>query len=217
MIQFILNNKPYCQTNREDLIPYYLSIGCEEVSVLYNGNFIDPTWNGTDFVEGATSEEITQLTQKNQLSELVSVCEYLTDRALISSVSKEGGEKYLKGQIPRYKEKYKVAKQYIIDETINDQDWYDAIVSEMNNTNAVFGYGLTIPIFMGIIVQQFELGEFRSQKFETSIEIFRCKTKDLILANESERANACLSLAKNIPTELTLEDLEGFIIQLNAI
>jgi hypothetical protein len=171
---------------------------------------------GVDFVD-ATPEEIAEQTQSFQLKELVAVCEYLTDRTLISSVSKEGGEKYLQGQISRYKEKYKVAKQYVSDKTINNQYWYDAIFSEMNTTNDILGYGLTIPDFMGIIVQQFELGEYRSQKFETSIEIFRCKTKDLIVVNESERANACLNLAKNIPTELTIEDLEGFIIQLNSI
>lgn len=165
----------------------------------------------------STPEEIAEQTQTEQLNELISVCEYLTDRALISSVSKEGGEKYLQGQITRYKEKYKVAKQYIIYQTINNQFWYDAIVIEMNNTNAIFNYGLTIPIFMGIIVQQFELGELRSQKFETAIEIFRCKTKDLILANESERASNCLNIAKNIPTQLTLEDLDNFLIQLDVI
>lgn len=180
-------------------------------------SFIKVKWNGTQWIEGATPEEITQQTQSFQLSELVAVCEYLTDRALISSVNKEGGEKYLQGQISRYKEKYKVAKQYILDQTINNQFWYDAIITEMNNTNAVYNYGLTIPVFMGIIVQQFELGEFRSQKFETSIEVFRCKTKDLILANESERANDCLNMAKNIPTQLTIEELDVFLTQLNAI
>lgn len=178
-------------------------------------NFLN---NGGEFEEiGSTPEEITQQTQSFQLSELVAVCEYLTDRSLISSVSKEGGEKYLQGQISRYKEKYKVAKQYTIDATINNQFWYDAIVTEMNNTNAIFNYGLTIPVFMGIIVQQFELGEFRSQKFETSIEVFRCKTKDLILANESERANTCLNMAKNIPTQLTIDELDVFLTQLDAI
>lgn len=171
---------------------------------------------GVTYVE-STESEITQQAQSFQLSELVAVCEYLTDRALISSVSKEGGEKYLQGQISRYKEKYKVAKQYTIDTTINNQFWYDAIVTEMNNTNAIFNYGLTIPVFMGIIVQQFELGEYRSQKFETAIEIFRCKTKDLILANESERANACLNMAKNIPTQLTIEELDVFLTQLDSI
>lgn len=60
MIQFILDNKPFSQTDREDLIPYYLGLGCEEIDVLYNGNFINPIWNGTDFIEGATPEEIAE-------------------------------------------------------------------------------------------------------------------------------------------------------------
>jgi len=61
MIQFILNNKPYCQTDREDLIPYYLGLGCEEVSVLCNGSFINPIWNGSEWIEGMTQEEINQV------------------------------------------------------------------------------------------------------------------------------------------------------------
>ena len=61
MIQLILNNKPYCQTDRFDLIDYYQSLGCEEVSVLYTENFINPIWNGADFIEGATPEEIAEL------------------------------------------------------------------------------------------------------------------------------------------------------------
>lgn len=60
MRQFIKNNRPYAQTSREDFAQKYLLEGCEEVSVLYNGNFIDPIWNGTAFVEGATHEEIAQ-------------------------------------------------------------------------------------------------------------------------------------------------------------
>jgi len=60
MRQFIKNNKPYAQTSREDFAQKYLAEGCEEFSVLYNGKFIDPIWNGTDFIEGATPEEIAQ-------------------------------------------------------------------------------------------------------------------------------------------------------------
>lgn len=175
---------------------------------------------GANYIEvdkTLSPEEIAQKNQTEQLEELVSVCEYLTDRALISSVNKEGGEKYLQGQISRYKEKYKVAKQYLIDETISNQFWYDAIVVEMTNTNLILGVSLTVPVFMAIIVEQFELGELRSQRFETAIEIFRCKTKDLILANEYERANACLNMAKNIPLQMDLTDLDNFLIQLNEI
>lgn len=60
MIQFILKNKPYCQTDRIDLINYYQSLGCEQVSVLYNGEFLNPIWNGSEWIEGATPEEIEQ-------------------------------------------------------------------------------------------------------------------------------------------------------------
>ena len=60
MRQFIKNNRPYAQTSREDFAQKYLSEGCEEVSVLYNGNFTNPIWNGTDFIEGATPEEIAE-------------------------------------------------------------------------------------------------------------------------------------------------------------
>lgn len=60
MIQFILDSKPFTQTDRDDLISYYLRLGCEEVPVLYNGNYIDPIWNGTTFIEGATPEEIAE-------------------------------------------------------------------------------------------------------------------------------------------------------------
>ena len=60
MRQFIKNNRPYAQTSREDFTQKYLSEGCEEVSVLYNGNFVDAVWNGTTFMEGATPEEIAE-------------------------------------------------------------------------------------------------------------------------------------------------------------
>jgi hypothetical protein len=60
MKQFIKDNRPYSQTDREDLVNHYLSLGCEEVDVLYVENFINPLWNGTEWVESATSEEIIE-------------------------------------------------------------------------------------------------------------------------------------------------------------
>ena len=69
MKQFIKNNKPYAQTSREDFVQKYLTEGCEEVSVLYNGKFIDPIWNGTAFIEGATSEEIAEQ-KHNKIEEI---------------------------------------------------------------------------------------------------------------------------------------------------
>ena len=60
MRQFIKNNKPYAQTDRADFAQKYLDEGCEEVSVLYNGGKIKPIWNGSQFVESATPEEIAE-------------------------------------------------------------------------------------------------------------------------------------------------------------
>lgn len=60
MRQFIKDNKPYAQTEREDFAQKYLSEGCEEVSVLYNGGFINPIWNGLEWIEGAIEEEIAE-------------------------------------------------------------------------------------------------------------------------------------------------------------
>ena len=60
MKQFIKNNKPYAQTEREDFAQKYLSEGCEEVPVLYSGVFLNPIWNGSEWIEGATPEEIAE-------------------------------------------------------------------------------------------------------------------------------------------------------------
>ena len=61
MRQFIKNNKPYAQTSREDFAQKYLLEGCVEVPVLYAyGTFIDAFWNGSEWIEGATPEEIAE-------------------------------------------------------------------------------------------------------------------------------------------------------------
>ena len=70
MRQFIKNNRPYAQTSREDFAQKYLSEGCEEVSVLYNGNFVDAVWNGTEWIEGATPEEIAEANKPIVLEEI---------------------------------------------------------------------------------------------------------------------------------------------------
>jgi len=67
MIQFILDNKPYCKTDRQDLIQHYLDLGCVEVPEIYNANFTKPIWNGSEFIEGATSEEIAEQKIKKAL------------------------------------------------------------------------------------------------------------------------------------------------------
>ena len=65
MRQFIKNNRPYSQTDREDLIQHYLDLGCVEVPILYNGSFLKPLWNDTQWIEEATPEEIAEQQTKD--------------------------------------------------------------------------------------------------------------------------------------------------------
>lgn len=164
-----------------------------------------------------TQEETNIEKYNSMISELTESCVYLTNRSLISSVNKEGDEVYLKGQAERYKEKYRVAIRFLLDGVIIDQNWYNAIVSELNTTNDLMGMSITIPQFMGLIVQYFEIGEDRNKKFESAIEVFRCKTKDLLLTNRFDRARLCLDLAKSIPLQMDENDLDNFLIEFNAL
>jgi hypothetical protein len=87
----------------------------------------------------------------------------------------------------------------------------------MNTTITETGTPLTIPIFMGLIVQYFESGQERDQKFNAAIESFRCKTKDLIMTNQFDRARASLDLAKTVPDTVSMELLSVLLTQLDAI
>ena len=60
MRQFIKNNRPYQQTERNDFAQKFILEGAIEVPILYNENFIKPTWNDSEWIEGATPEEIEQ-------------------------------------------------------------------------------------------------------------------------------------------------------------
>ena len=46
--------------DRLELQDYYISEGYEVCPILYDGNFLNPIWNGTEFIEGATEEEIAE-------------------------------------------------------------------------------------------------------------------------------------------------------------
>jgi hypothetical protein len=63
MMQFINNQKqPFSVTNREDLVRIYLDLGYEYVPILYDESlkYYKPIWNGTEWIEGITDEEIAE-------------------------------------------------------------------------------------------------------------------------------------------------------------
>ena len=196
-----------------------IEVSEEELSKI--NQFIKPRKVDSVWVESSGMLDI-QKTSESILLEITECCKHLTDRALISSISKEGDIDFLKGQAERYRNKYNVAKQYCVDQTINNQAWYDAIVFEMNNTNTELGLvgtenELTVARFMFLIKEAFELGLTRSEKFEPNIEVFRCKTKDLVLSGQFERAKQMLQYAYDSPNELDLSNVDAFMNDIDSI
>lgn len=178
-------------------------------------------WNFSTLVweEGGDVEAINAQRRSDFLDELTDKVTYLTKRSVISSVAKEEKDiEYLEGQVLRYKHKYNVAKHFVDNSgAIFNQIWHDQIVSEMNTTIIETGAPLTIPVFMGLIVQYYEAGQEREQKFNAAIESFRCKTKDLILTNQFERARTCLDLSNTVTDAVSMELLDSLLIQLDLI
>lgn len=85
MIQFLQNSKPIFTSDREDLIDFYTSQGYEICPIIYNGNFINPIWNGSEWIEGATPEEIAEV-NKSKVPESISQMK-LRKQLIISGIS----------------------------------------------------------------------------------------------------------------------------------
>ena len=175
-------------------------------------------------VDDIVTKEVIDLTDEEikviYLTKLVDLVNSLDKRILVSSVNKEESDiEYLKNQTGRYLEKYKVAKQYVdsLGVIISDQTWYDAIVSELNETNAIQGVNITVMDFMQLIVGYYENGEFRNKKFQVALERFRAKTKDFILVHNWVKADECMNLALTLPSAMSLQDLDNKLTELDAI
>lgn len=184
-------------------------------------DFVNWLSQGNEPIEfEGTQDEINAYKKKGYLEKLINLVSSLDKRILVSSVNKEESDiEYLKNQTGRYLEKYKVAKQYVdsLEVVISDQTWYDAIVSELNETNAIQGVNITVMDFMQLIVGYYENGEFRNKKFQVALERFRAKTKDFILVHNWVKADECINLALTLPSAMSLQDLDNKLTELDAI
>lgn len=224
MVSTILKNPRPDQQNRwagdfeENKVPD--NRNATSVKYVNDGSLLKEIWNGTNWVEGATQEEINIFKKNQYLDKLILVVKELNDRLLVSAVNKEEKDvEYLKGQTERYTKKYNVSKKYIDTngQEIENQLWYDAILKELQNTNNIQNISLTEEQFMGLIVQYYETGEQRQKVFDTSLEIFRAKTKDFILTYNFNKADECFEMANNIPNNMTIQDLQNLLIQFDSI
>ena len=99
MRQFIKDNTPYSQTDREDLVNHYISIGCEEVSILYDGIFLKPFWNGTNAIGTLTTSTYPNLTELSYVKGVTSAIQTQLDGKLSSAAGAVGETNLANGSV----------------------------------------------------------------------------------------------------------------------
>ena len=236
MKQFILNNKPYSQTDREDIAIYYSNIKCVEVPVLYNDNYINPIWNGTSFIEGATDEELAanENQKKHEIYlNIFQVVNDLTTSALARATNKQGAglsRVELENLKQEYKDIYEVAKNYIENALISDSLIFETLEFEQINDFPgeklfqVANYlqistagNSRIEIYCKIIIKKFELGELMLKSFSSFIRTFRSKMITFLEKNQFDKVEDGFDLVASINNNTTSEQIIEKFNQFNLL
>jgi hypothetical protein len=236
MKQFILNNKPYSQSDREDIAIHYLSIGCEEVPVLYSDNYINPIWNGTEWIEGATPEELQTLENQKKHEiylNIFQVVNDLTTSALSRATNKLGlglSRIELENLKSEYKSIYQVAKDYIDNDNIFDQIIFDNLDFEQENDFAgdklnqvanqlqiLTAENSRIQIYCKIIIKKYELGELMLNKFNSFIRTFRSKMITFLEQNQFEKVESGFNLSQSITNQTENSQLDNIFLTFNNL
>ena len=203
MRQFIKNNKPYAQTSREDFAQKYLLEGAEICPILYNGNFTNPIWNGSNWIENATPEELQEIQRPILLERLQDYSIDLRLRAKASAIGKKGSRDYIFAQVEMYELKYKIAKGIVSGQYFTDL---------LTNESAEFG--LSIEDFKALIISMYETAEATYQQFLFMIE--RCRTfiQTLIENNDFTKVDSAFALIDTLDAPEQAQSLMASILEL---
>jgi hypothetical protein len=224
MKQFIKDNKPYCQSDRADLTDYYLTLGCEEVNVLYSDNFIKPFWNGSEFIESATVEEEEALKAPIYEKDIISRYKYLNTRALSSSMGKYGDFEYLQFQKLEYDNKYKVATGEVINQpiadTINKERLRDYPAGTIDPI--LLSYGITpadteIGKMYQLIVFRYTYAKNLYDTYLGFATDFRTKCRTFVELREWDKLETAFAMVDSLEEEITLEQIQTTYASFDAL
>lgn len=191
----------------------------------YLGGLIKEFWNGSDWVESASEEEIAQLNTPIYEQKIIDLFTYLMNRALSSSMGKYGSYEYLQIQRDEYFLKYKVAKG--IEE---NQSIADAILKEMERDfptpmlDAIltsYGYndlnGTQLEKMYVLIIIRYEYANGRFQNYQAKSIDFRTKCRTFVELGQWSKLDTAFVLVENLPTELSDADIDSFYNQFDAL
>ena len=203
MIQLIKDNKPFAIASNQAFADLYISEGAEVCSVIYSENFLNPFWNGTEFIEGATPEEIAEEKKPIYLERLQNYSIDLRLRAKASAIGKKGSRDYIFAQVEMYELKCKVAKGIV-----SGQYFTDLL------TNEAIEFGLSIEDFKALIILRYDTAEATYQQFLFMIE--RCRTfiQTLIENNDFTKVDSAFALIDTLDAPEQAQSLMASILEL---
>lgn len=225
----IINNTDWGGTYDNDFIQNYPEIvqGWVFTNEECNPNFIVKKWNGVNWYEGATPEEIVS----NNISknaefeeEIIKRYNYLMMRALSSSMGKYGSFEYLQNQKSEYDEKYAIAKGLKVSAPLAN-----SLEKEMNRdftdesliaTLQYFGIEPSenkLENFYKLIVFKYEYAEYRYEFFKAFCVDYRTKCRSFLETSELAKLQVAFEMADTLPNELTNQDIETMYNQFDAL
>lgn len=197
--------------------------------VVYQGQFVKPVFNGAEWIESETSENIYNEKKEQYKEKVNNYFSYMYIRALSSSMNKSSNDlNYLLGLKEEYEDKYNVSKGLLTSGILYDNT-LASIQGEMSDefTEAYLdsilpNYGLPVTgthleKMFSLIVFKFEYGYNAFTNFKSFIVRFRTKCTTWIDLSDWSRLDSAFSLVDNMPKELTVSEAQTLFNQFNAI
>jgi hypothetical protein len=174
-------------------------------------------WNGSEWIETATIEEIDTALIINYEENIIEKYKYLMLRALSSSMGKYGSYEYLQIQKSEYEDKYKVAKGLVSNTSIETaiekemiRDFSEPNLEYILNSYGIAPIGSHLNKMYQLIVFRYEYAENRYNTFKGFIIDFRTKCRTLVESKEWSKLDNAFVLVDNLPNELTDVEIQNF-------
>lgn len=208
-------------------------------------DFFKSKWNGTEFIEGATPEEIAEEQSRiiqNKISEYRAKIYESTEKLLDSSKARalgKVGQGLTRNQLDAleifYIKKYNVSNNYIADESILDASIFELIQFEEENDfegvkldNEVnflnTNYQANIPTdvsrikkYCYLICAKFILGQAIDEMLKSLCEVFRSKLITNLDKSEFEKIDQRIELIKSITNQTSIPEIMSLKTPFDAI
>lgn len=198
-------------------------------SVIYDNDFIKPFFNGTEWVESETQENINNSKAIIYKERINGYFSHMYIRALSSSMNKRSTDlNYLLGLREEYEDKYAVSNGTLTSGS-NYIATKDSILGEMEDefTEAYLDtrlplYGLPVEgthleKMYAIIVFKYEYGLQAFNTFNAFIRRFRTKCNKWVDDNEFTKLDSAFNIVDTLPDTLSMNDAQTLYNQFNNI